>query len=136
MRDHAGVIARGLLAAVAVLVLAWTAVLLHDWQLGHASALVLFEPRLSAEDGRHHVERLKDAELLNPDSRWELARAKFYVRLGNEAAARRTAEDVLSSEPDNVDAWGVLYTSTRKSDPRRAAEAVRQIERLNPIALR
>jgi hypothetical protein len=130
------VIARAALATLAVLVIAWTGVLLRDWRLGHGASLPLFSPGLPPAQAARDVERLKDAELLNPDTRWRLARAKFYILLGDMDAAARTAEDLLRTEPDNLDAWGVVYRATRESDPRRSARAAAEIERLNPIASR
>jgi hypothetical protein len=55
---------------------------------------------------------------------------------GDTAAARRTAESLVSDEPENIFAWGTLRLATTVSDPRRAAQAAAEIRRLNPLGSR
>jgi hypothetical protein len=59
-------------------------------------------------------------------------------RYGEAAAA---AEQLVADEPDNIDGWIVLYLaargpegSSRERDPGRAAEALRMVRALNPLA--
>jgi hypothetical protein len=40
----------------------------------------------------------------------------------------------VRAEPDNAEAWQVLYHVTERSDPRVAARAAREFRRLNPLA--
>ena len=125
-------LARVVLALVAVLVLAWVGVLLRDERIGQSAAdRVLYGPPLPPDEFARQLERLEDAELLSPDSRWAEARAGFLLRRDQPAAAR-AAEALLRDEPANIDVWVTLYEATKKSDPRRAAQALAEIRRLDP----
>ena len=124
------------IALTAVLVLGWLGVLLRDERVGSVAAHRLFyEPDLPPSELRRELDRLRDADVLNPDMKWEMRRASYLVVHGAMREAADAAEAIGRKEPANIDAWSTLYEATRGWDPRRAAFARRQILRLNPFAL-
>jgi len=112
------------LAGLAVLVIAWTAVLLRDLEVGRDG--------VSARD----PERLESARLLDPSLYWDQIRAGVLLINGDADAAAAQAEAVILAEPDNFAAWSLLRVATRRSDPRRSAQAERALTRLNPLTAR
>ena len=113
--------ARLVLGGLAVLVIAWTAVLLRDLEVGRDG--------LAARD----PERLESARLLDPSVYWDQVRAGVLLLDGDADAAAVQAEEVIRAEPDNFAAWSLLRQATRRSDPRRSAQAGRALRRLNPL---
>jgi hypothetical protein len=127
---------RAVLAVCAVVMLGWLGVLVRDYYLADSASPLLFGSHgsnVSAADFPVYIKRLKDAELLNPDSSLALARATYLLRRGYADAAVGEAERLVRKEPDNVNAWGVLYRARLQTDPGRATEAAREIHRLDPI---
>lgn len=128
-------LARALLATVAVLVLAWVGVLLRDQEVGREAGLPFFnQPQMTRAELVRNMNGLEDAEFLNPDTSWTLARAKYYYLRGYPRQATDVAESLVRSEPANVEAWAVIFRATRESDPGRSAAAQAQIKRLDPLA--
>jgi predicted Zn-dependent protease len=76
------------------------------------------------------------ARLLNPDTVPDVRRAFLYQGTGREREAAALLEDVLRREPDNLDAWGLLYTFTRERDPATARRALAARARLDPLGAR
>jgi hypothetical protein len=131
------VIARALLALLAVLVLAWVGVLTRNHELGKEAAVrAFFGPKLGDDARERDLERLDDARLLDPNGYWRVAKANYELLDGDPGAAERTAEALVDDEPENIFAWSALMQATRESDPGRAAEAAAEIRRLNPLASR
>jgi hypothetical protein len=131
-----GVLARVLVAVAAVVVLGWLAVLLRDERVGSVAAHRLFyEPDLPRSELRQELDRLRDADALSPDTKWQMRRASYLVVHGALREAADAAEAIARKEPANIDAWSTLYEATRGWDPRRAALARREVLRLNPLAL-
>ena len=130
-------VVRALLALVAVLVLAWVGVLLRNYETGKDAAVrAFFGPKLSQPERARDLERLHDAQLLDPNAYWKIARANYQILNGSERGAARAAEQLVRDEPQNIFAWGTLLQATRRSDPARAAEAAAKIRRLNPLGSR
>ena len=100
--------------AVAVLVLGWLGLMERSVRL-----------QASAREGS-----LQAASLLNPDTLPDVRRAFVLQREGRTREAARVLEDVLRREPDNLEAWGVLFAFTKDE---RALEARR---RLDPLGAR
>jgi predicted Zn-dependent protease len=124
---------RIVLAVVALLVVAWSAVLWRDDRIGsEASSRLIMSEQLTDAEWAREVERLRDAELLDPSTKWPLARAGAFVLRDRPRDAARVVESVLEREPENVEAWIVLSRATREIDPRRAAQARAEILRLSP----
>jgi hypothetical protein len=131
------VIARVVLAVVAVLVIGWVGVLLRNYELGKDAAVRgFFAPAKSAAARDRDLQDLKDAQFLDPNAYWKVARANYLLGIGHTGAAASAAEDLVRAEPENIFAWGTLLRATGRSDPARAREADAQIRRLNPLAAR
>ncbi len=117
---------------VAVLVLAWLGLSLRDVRLeerGGAAAGQLSVPG-NAERAEADFRR---AQLLNPDSGPDLARAVVLLQLDRPDRAVALVEDVVRSEPENTRAWRTLYEITRERDPARAEQALATLRRLDPL---
>jgi Tetratricopeptide repeat len=120
-------------AVVALLVVAWSAVLWRDDRIGRDSSnRIIMNQDLSDAEWAHEVDRLRDAELLDPSTKWPVARAGALLQRGHRERAARVIEDVVEREPDNLEAWIVLREATEGRDPRRAAQAHMEIRRLRP----
>jgi hypothetical protein len=131
------VFARLVLVIVAVLVLAWIAVLLRDFTIGHdAAERSVFDSRSSHAQRLADRRSLEDAELLDPSSYWALAHASNLLRDGERRRSVAEAEALVRDEPEDFAAWGLLANATRASDPARAAEADARREQLNPLGSR
>jgi predicted Zn-dependent protease len=127
--------ARVALVLCTLLVLAWTGVLVRDHYVRQSAAEpLLFETSLSEADFDRHMERLDDSRFLNPDSSVELARAEYYLFRGRPREAASVAERLVRAEPENADAWRLLWRAALETDPRRAAQAVERLRELNPLA--
>jgi hypothetical protein len=123
---------RAALALVAVVLIAWFAVLWRDEQLGREAAnRILQNPGMSDADWSRSLDQLRQAELLNPGSQWETLRASALGQR-NRRAAVRVADSIARVEPDNLRAWVVIANATRGRDERRRKQALAQIRRLNP----
>ena len=109
--------ARVVPAAVAAMVLVW---------LGAMERSV----RLQATGGESAY---RDARLLNPDTTPDVRRAFLYQGTGRPGEAAALLESVLRREPENLDAWGLLYAFTRERDPEAARRALSARERLDPL---
>jgi hypothetical protein len=122
------------LAVVAILLVAWFAVLFRDNHIAQeASDRLHANPQMSEAEWTRQLDQLRKADLLNPQSEWRMTRAN-YLLLRDKPAARQLAESVLRDEPDNLDAWRVVLLATRGRDPARASEALAEIERLDPLS--
>jgi predicted Zn-dependent protease len=126
---------RFLLAACAILVIAWVGVLVRDHYVGESAArTLLYDTDLSEREFQNHMDELRDARFLNPSSSPELARIEYYLFRGRARAAARVAESLVRVEPENADGWRLLWRATREVDPERAREAAAELRRLNPLA--
>jgi tetratricopeptide repeat protein len=135
MRDHGAVVARAVLAAVAVLVLAWVGVLMRDFEVARiAGNEILHGRNLSDARFDRDIERVEAADFLTPDATWEQARAQYYFSRGRLRQAARVAEALVRREPENIEAWVVLFRANQEIDPRRSARAEAEVKRLDPFA--
>jgi hypothetical protein len=125
---------RAAVALVALALVVWSAVLWRDERIG-SSAIdrILRNPDLNDAAWAREMERLRDAELLNPGTSLATARAGALLQRGRPEAAARVIDDVVAREPENVEAWLVVLDIARGRDPARAAEARATIRRLNPM---
>lgn len=127
--------ARLVLAVCAALVLAWVGVLVRDHYVGQSAAeQLLYEPDQSDSHFERNIARLEDSRFLNPGTTAKLARAQYYLFRGRPRAAARAAEELVRSEPENADAWQLLWRATSETDPARSREAAAALKRLNPLA--
>jgi cytochrome c-type biogenesis protein CcmH/NrfG len=121
------------LALIAVVLVAWAAVLWMDQRTGDAASdRLLANPRMAEADFREVLDDYRRAERLDPGTDWRLTRAGALVLRGEDNEAANLTETVLEREPDNLHAWLVLREATRGRDPRRAAQASAEIRRLDP----
>jgi len=130
-----GVVARVLVLALAVPVVAWLAVLERDTRLqarGTAAAQRLEQPGNAARAER----AFRDARLLMPDTAPDVSRAFLYRATDRQDAAVALVEDVLGREPENLTAWGVLATFARGHDAGAVARALAARRRLDPLSAR
>jgi hypothetical protein len=121
------------LVVISLLVLGWVTVLLHDRHGGQAAIHDLRHRQLSDARFERDVQRLEDAKFLNPDSKWDIDRAGALLLRNRRRRAAAVLEDLVRREPDNYEAWGVLYSTVRPIDPQRAREALIQLKRLTPL---
>lgn len=128
---------RAVLAVVAVVLITWFAVFVRNERIGHAaSQRIVAAPTLSEAEFDRAIRDFRRAELLDPGTKWMATRASYHMQRGQKQAALRTADAMLRREPDNIDAWAVVLRATRGRDARRAAEASREMQRLNPLPAR
>ena len=115
--------------------MAWAAVLWHNQRVGDAASdRLLANPRMSEASFQGVLDDYKRAERLDPGTDWRLTRAGALVLRGRDADAAKLTQTVLDREPDNLRAWLVLREATKGREPGRAAEANREIRRLDPPA--
>jgi predicted Zn-dependent protease len=127
------VLPRVAIAVVAIALVAWSAVLWRGERIGSAATdRILRNPDLADAAWEHEIERLRDAELFDPSTQWQVNRAAALLQRGRIGEARRVIEEVVESEPDNLEAWLVLRAVARGRDPARAAQAEAEVRRLNP----
>jgi hypothetical protein len=117
---------------VALILVAWFAVLVRNEHTGHqASDRIFDQPDMSRSDWARSLDQLRQAKLLDPGWKWTVARASALL-LRDTREALRVAGPVVDDEPDNLEAWVVVLRAARGLDARRAAQARAQIRRLNP----
>jgi hypothetical protein len=125
------VTARVCVAALAITVIGWLCVMERDLRL-QASAVDAAE----RQDFARAEADLRRARLLNPDTLPDVRRAFVLQGGGRADEAAGVLHDVLRREPDNLDAWGLLYVFTRERDPASARQALEARQRLDPLAAR
>jgi predicted Zn-dependent protease len=127
------VLPRAAVALLAALLVAWSGVLWRGDRIGSdASDTLIRNADLPEAEFRHEMDRLRDAELLDPSTRWPVARAGALYQRGRFEESARVLDDVLEREPDNLEAWLYMREVAQDRDPARAAEAQAAIRRLNP----
>jgi hypothetical protein len=123
------VIARVAIVAVAVVVLAWLAVMERDAVLQERGLAAARHGSLARAEAD-----FRTARLLNADTTPDVDRAFVLRAAGRGAAARALLEGVVRREPDNLLAWSSLLTFARRDDPATARRAVAALRRLDPLS--
>lgn len=127
-------LARAALAVIAVVAIAWLAVLFRDSLLIAQGKKIVFNPHATPAQARHGLTIVEQAHLLNPDRAViQGSIAAMYVRQGRSLAAVREYERLVSAEPDFADAWDLLAVNAARFDPSLAAHAVAMLRRLDPL---
>lgn len=127
--------ARVSLAVVAVVAIAWLALMLRDARLAaHGEAALA--PGASPAALAAAESDLRAARLLNPDREPAVNLALLQRARGDAAGALATIEDVVRDEPDNLIAWGVLSVLARGRDSEAVERALAARERLDPLNAR
>jgi hypothetical protein len=120
-----------IIAVIATLLVAWFSVLARDQLIGNRAAnRVGDDPAMSRAAWTRAIDDLRRADLLNPGTEFEVARAATLM-LHDRPAAARLADSVLRREPDNINAWAIVLAATRGRDEARFAEALRRFQRLS-----
>ncbi len=122
---------RAAVSVVAVLVIAWLGVMERDVRRQADGVEAAQQRDFGAADAAFRA-----ARTLNPDTAPDVGRAFVYERTGRHAAAAAVLEDVVRREPDNLTAWGLLYTFTKDHDPATAARALAARRVLDPMFAR
>lgn len=130
-------IARVVLVAVAVLAIAllgfWTrATVLED--RAQTLATDIFA-QADARQARLALDRFEAAGRHNPDTRPDVLRANFLLRLRMPGEAAQVLGPVVNDEPENIDAVALLAASLARSDPPQAERLRERRRRLNPLGL-
>src|SRR4051794_39498363 len=100
---EAGPLARVLLLGVALVVLAWLGMSLHDARLVERANDLASRPHASTRAREDALAGLGRATLLDPAPADRLTAAGILeIRLGRLERARRTFERVVATEPDTV----------------------------------
>jgi hypothetical protein len=127
---------RSLLAAVALVAVAWLALSLRAIRL-EADGRELVEAGqrapLRPSQLSEGLDTLRRAQRFSEDSEPRLAEAALLAGAGRHDDAIGVAQRVVNDEPENLEGWVVLYLGAAVTDDRAlAARALRAVERLNP----
>jgi len=126
---------RALVAVVAVLVIAWSAVLLRDTRLQeHATELTQTSREAGVLD--QAVRDYEAAGFLNPDPAPDAGRALALQLQRRAREAVAVTEDVVHREPENLNAWRLLSLLTIELDPARSRQAAARARALDPLGTR
>lgn len=127
--------ARGVTLAVAVLVVAWSAILLADTHK-EKQALTSVNSQPSVATFRKTLNELSDATLLNADRTPEIYRAGVELLAGERRQALADADRVAAAEPDNFAAWRMVALSAKGIAPERERVAQAHIAAMDPLSAR
>jgi Flp pilus assembly protein TadD len=75
---------------------------------------------------------LKADRLLNPDHRPDLFEGVILGKRGDFPGAVAAIERVTSAEPENIEAWGLLASAAKRTDPALAVRAQATARQLSP----
>jgi predicted Zn-dependent protease len=136
------VLARLVLAGVALIVTAWLLVGLRDARMQEEGRQIVRESfRLFASSGelggnRADLERagrlFDSARLLNPDLSLLHDRSNQLFLLYRRRDSVDRLTELVDREPENVDAWTTLAQVAREVEPRLSARARDEARRLDP----
>ena len=124
-------LARVAVGVVAVLVIAWLAVLVRDVRL-QERAVEDSRPGATRAELDAAAADLRRARYLNPDREPDIALAVVENARGRQAQAIALIEDVVRAEPDNLLAWELLAVYAR-GDRAAVGRALAARSRLDPL---
>jgi hypothetical protein len=135
-------LARLVLVAIALVAGAWIVLSLRSVELESEGQAVLARAQrgpITADELNRGRSLLRRARRFSADQGPRLVEAVLLDSARRPELAAATAERVVEDEPENVDAWIVLYLAQSDlegagRDTRRAAEALRMVSSLNPLA--
>jgi hypothetical protein len=133
MRIPRGPLVRAALVILAIGVIAWAAVLARDARLQN-DALAGANAHPGAAAFRASARALARASLWSADSQSKIYLAGIELLLGRARRALALADQVVASEPDNLDAWRMVALAGARAAPRRAAVARARIVALDPLS--
>jgi hypothetical protein len=135
-------LARLALIAIALVAGAWIVLSLRSVELESEGQAVLARAQsgpITADEVNRGRSLLRRARRFSADQGPRLVEAVLLDSARRPELAAAVAERVVEDEPENVDAWIVLYLARSDlegpaRDTRRAAEALRMVGSLNPLA--
>jgi len=119
---------RILLIAAALLAGAWLVTQTRAARAENELTTIAFEKGDPADAQR----LLEQDRLLNPDHRADLFEGVILGRQGDFRGAVAAFRRVTTAEPENIEAWGLLASAAKRTDPRLAARAAATARRLAP----
>jgi predicted Zn-dependent protease len=127
-------LARVLVIAVGLVALAWLGINLRGFDRYEDGQRLALAPNATEASAAQAARLLEDARFLNPDTRPMLAKGALLVARGGARVNEGMAllEEAVRKEPDNVVAWAVLASATRRLDPQRSREARARARALSP----
>lgn len=125
-------LARVLVAVVAVAALAWLALNLRDLNRFEDGERLALAPNTTRSQVDEAARLLEDSRFLNPDTRPMITEGAMLVARGDAREGRALLEKAVHREPDNVVAWAVLAAATRRLDPERSRQARARAAELSP----
>jgi predicted Zn-dependent protease len=126
---------RVLLVVVSLAALAWLAVSLRGYDLYERGERLAFAPDAGGAPVEEAARLLEDSRFLNPDTRPLLTKGALLVARGKGREPQEglaLIEEAVRREPDNVVAWAVLASATRRLDPERSRAARARADELSP----
>jgi hypothetical protein len=123
-------VARAVVAIVAVCVIAWLVVMERDVRLQSRAA-----DAIHARDLTRAESELRGARLFNPDTAPDVTRAVLYRARGQHRRAIALLDDVVRREPDNLTAWSALHLSAIGRDPSVSRRSLAALQRLDPLSV-
>jgi hypothetical protein len=127
--------ARACTILAAVVVLAWLGVMERDAHLLARGVETAGRIRGPADVARAEAD-FRGARLMNPDTAPDVGRALLYKAARQHDRAVALVEDVVRREPDNLNAWAVLFAFTRATDEATTQRALAARARLDPFNAR
>jgi hypothetical protein len=136
------VLIRSAMVAMALLAAGWLVLSFRSFELeSDGQELIGRSQRgsITSDELNRVRTRLQSARRFSVDQDPAIIEGVLLDSTGRPDQAAAVAEDVVEDEPDNVDGWIVLYLALSDlkgaaRDPRREAEALRMVRRLNPLA--
>jgi tetratricopeptide (TPR) repeat protein len=120
---------------VAVLAIGWLAVSYGNARLIRSVQVTAADPDATPAEIEAALGDARAAHTLDPSRTESLSyAAALEIRAGRLDKARTLYEEIVRREPDTPEAWLVLSKLTQESDPARSAQALAQLQRLDPQA--
>jgi hypothetical protein len=133
---HSRPLLRCALVAVALFAVAWLALSLRASRLEEEGREVVERAEqgsVSKAEVSAGLDALRRARRFNVDSDARIAEAALLAGAGRGKQAIAVGERVVADEPENLEAWVLVYLSAAfASDEDRAASALRRLDALNP----
>ena len=121
-------IARVVVALVAVIVVAWLGVAEHNWRLQSNAVAESGTPPIS-----NAYRDFRRARFLNPDTAPDVLLGLLDSVHGQQARGIARLEGVVKREPENLFAWGQLYKIAQGHDQAATRRALAALARLDPL---
>lgn len=124
-----------MLVVVALLVAAWLVIGYRASRL-ESDASATLERARDGKVSRESVEDartvLEDARLLSADQAPRVTEGFLLAATGRPREAIAVGRRVVADEPENLEAWSLLYLVSHGLDDRQADAAIRKVRALNP----